>query len=355
MNALLCEMCTSNNVIKQDGYYVCQNCGTKYSVEEARKIMIEGVVDVSGSTVKVDNSDFVEKCLQNARRAKQKEDWSEMEKYYNLAEQNDPQNIEAIFYSAYAKAKNSLIDSDIYKRQANFKVLQNCISIIDDNFDIEKEEENREIVKAMYDDIIAMACSDYVYNRKVNGYFEVSNDKNETIALIHGMFKAFIDTLENIANKVDHKEDRLFYYEMALKLAESIISKGISVGYPSYYRDKIMYFHRLIKNIGDTHSIPLEAPKPPPAKGGCYVATSVYGSYDCPEVWTLRRFRDYTLAETWYGRVFIHTYYIISPTIVKWFGDTRWFKKLWRRKLDKMVSKLKLKGFEDTPYNDKNW
>lgn len=39
--------------------------------------------------------------------------------------------------------------------------------------------------------------------------------------------------------------------------------------------------------------------------GGCYVATAVYGSYDCPQVWTLRRFRDYTLAETWYGRAFI--------------------------------------------------
>ena len=38
----------------------------------------------------------------------------------------------------------------------------------------------------------------------------------------------------------------------------------------------------------------------PPAgnSGGCYVATAVYGSYDCPEVWTLRRYRDYTLAAT---------------------------------------------------------
>ena len=41
------------------------------------------------------------------------------------------------------------------------------------------------------------------------------------------------------------------------------------------------------------------------AKSACYVATAVYGSYDCPEVWTLRRFRDNTLEETWYGRAFI--------------------------------------------------
>lgn len=90
-------------------------------------------------------------------------------------------------------------------------------------------------------------------------------------------------------------------------------------------------------------------------KSGCYIATSVYGMYDCPEVWTLRRYRDYTLAETWYGRTLIHTYYAISPTLVKWFGHTNWFKKMWRGTLDCMVAKLNAKGVEDTPYEDRNW
>ncbi len=85
---------------------------------------------------------------------------------------------------------------------------------------------------------------------------------------------------------------------------------------------------------------------------GCYVATAVYGSYDCPEVWTLRRFRDCTLAKSWYGRAFIRLYYAISPSFVKYFGDTEWFKQFWKSKLDKLVSRLKMKGFEDSPYND---
>lgn len=85
---------------------------------------------------------------------------------------------------------------------------------------------------------------------------------------------------------------------------------------------------------------------------GCYVATCVYGSYDCPEVWVLRRFRDYCLAETWYGRAFIKTYYAISPTIVKWFGNTKWFKDMWRGTLTRMVKHLKDIGYESTPYSD---
>lgn len=90
-------------------------------------------------------------------------------------------------------------------------------------------------------------------------------------------------------------------------------------------------------------------------KGNCYVATAVYGSYDCPEVWTLRRYRDYSLAETWSGRAFINTYYAISPTIVKWFGNTNWFRRFWKSKLDKKVAKLNDRGFERTPYLDKAW
>lgn len=92
-----------------------------------------------------------------------------------------------------------------------------------------------------------------------------------------------------------------------------------------------------------------------PEGTGCYIATAVYGSYNCPQVWTLRRYRDYTLSKTWYGRAFIKTYYAISPTLVKWFGDTTWFKIMWRGKLDSMVEKLEAKGIESTPYEDKIW
>lgn len=91
------------------------------------------------------------------------------------------------------------------------------------------------------------------------------------------------------------------------------------------------------------------------SSGGCYVATAVYGSYDCPQVWTLRRFRDNDLARSWYGRAFIRTYYSISPTLVKWFGKTEWFKRMWRGRLDRMVAKLNANGTEDTPYDDKIW
>lgn len=358
MNPLTCEMCGSNDLMKQDGAFVCQNCGMKYSVEEAKKMMVEGVVEVQG-TVTVDNSSVVEKFLQNARRAKQKEDWEETEKYYNLVEQNDPANIEAIFYSSYGKAKNSLVDSDLYKRQAAFKVLQNCVSIIDDNFALEREEENKEIIKQISADIIMMACSNYVYNQRKNGYGVVTwTDKMQTVTLFNNLGREFMVALENIALKLpeEQKEKRIFYYEIALKHAEFVLQNG-SLANPQIFQNICMAYHTYLHQLDPNHPIPAVAPQAGKKQkaDGCYVATAVYGSYDCPQVWTLRRYRDNTLAKTWCGRTFIRTYYAISPTLVKWFGDTAWFKAMWKGKLDRMVANLQSEGVESTPYEDKHW
>ena len=56
MKKLTCEMCGGTDLIKQDGVFVCQSCGCKYSVEEARKLMIEGTVYIQG-TVVIDHTD----------------------------------------------------------------------------------------------------------------------------------------------------------------------------------------------------------------------------------------------------------------------------------------------------------
>lgn len=88
-------------------------------------------------------------------------------------------------------------------------------------------------------------------------------------------------------------------------------------------------------------------------KKGCYIATCVYGSYDCPEVWSLRRFRDNILDKTWYGRLFIKIYYAISPHLVSWFGDSKAFKSFWFRIIDRKVKKLNAMGISDDIYYDK--
>lgn len=203
MKQLVCEMCGGNDLLKDGEYFICQHCGTKYTVEAARKMMIEGTVDVKG-TVQIDNSSTVNKYLQNARRAKEKEDWDEVEKYYNLVEQNDPDNIEAVFYSAYAKAKSSLIVNEIYKRKEVFKVFGKSISIIDDKFLESQEESQVALLSNMAMDILRLMGSSFVYTEWKNGNGLVRTDAQKTYALLNNVAIEFASTLENISKNYNN-------------------------------------------------------------------------------------------------------------------------------------------------------
>lgn len=85
---------------------------------------------------------------------------------------------------------------------------------------------------------------------------------------------------------------------------------------------------------------------------GCYIATAVYGSYDCPEVWVLRRFRDRYLKKYALGRLFIKFYYAFSPKMVLKFGNRKEFSQFFKSTLDKMVERLQKKGYESSNYYD---
>ena len=313
MKALVCEMCNSPHLVKKDGMYVCENCGTRYTVEEAKRMMIDGTVDIQG-TVKVDNSSFVKKQLTNARRALAKEDWEEVEKYYNRVEEYAPNNIEAVFFSAYGKALLSFTDKEYYKRRQKITVLINSVSVINDYYEITTEDKEA-VLRKISDAIEKMYEIPYVYDP--NSYGVSIGSKFWGVRLCNVVRKAFYTELQQIDNV--HKD--------------------------------IPYIHELMEK--NEHGMPES--ESIDDSGPCYVATAVYGSYDCPQVWTLRRYRDYTLAETWYGRAFIRIYYAISPTLVKWFGHTEWFKKMWKGTLDRMVNNLNAEGVENTPYKDRQW
>jgi len=77
-------------------------------------------------------------------------------------------------------------------------------------------------------------------------------------------------------------------------------------------------------------------------KSGCYIATAVYGSYNCPEVFALRRYRDDYLAKRAWGKAFIRVYYAISPTLAKCIKPDSALGKKIRSYLDKKVETLSL-------------
>lgn len=55
MKQITCEVCGSNDLLKQDGVFLCQACGCKYSLEEVKKMMVEITNPVQ--VVGIDNAD----------------------------------------------------------------------------------------------------------------------------------------------------------------------------------------------------------------------------------------------------------------------------------------------------------
>lgn len=151
----------------------------------------------------------------------------------------------------------------------------------------------------------------------------IGNIQHKVFSFIHGSY----DFLHKIMSDLNDNDLLTIY------------NKLNAIRYP-YIKD--------VKAIIDSRGLQAAKAK----SGGCYVATCVYGSYDCPPVWTLRRFRDEMLANSFFGRLFIKIYYAVSPTAVNLFGEQEWFHKLFKSSLDKLVKKLQDKGIENTPYND---
>lgn len=127
MKRLTCEMCGSTDLIKQDGVFVCQTCGCKYSIEEAKKMMVEGTVEVTG-TVKVDNSAAIENYLDMARNAIDAGNNKEADEYCNKIIEMDTANWEAWLIKGRAVGWQSTLGNNRVGETINAfsKALENC-------------------------------------------------------------------------------------------------------------------------------------------------------------------------------------------------------------------------------------
>lgn len=112
MKKITCEMCGSTDLVKKEGLFECQSCGTKYSVEEAKKMMVEG-------TVKVDNSDYIKNFLEMAENAYDASNLKEAEDYCNKIIENDPKYYKAWFIKGKAAGWQSTLANNRFNESAN--------------------------------------------------------------------------------------------------------------------------------------------------------------------------------------------------------------------------------------------
>ncbi len=344
-------MCGCTEIVRKDGLYVCQACGTKYSVEDAKKMMMEGTVKIDGP-VKIDESESLSNLRTLAQRASEAKDWDRAYQYYEKILLMEPNDFDAYhstqFYRAFLVNQQNLF-AELSSRLFVFKnAIPTINKLLKDKFEGQNVAQK---AVAVWDPVFKNCETLWNDNGgRISSCISFTADQakqqrnEQNMKIIMANCVAIVDFMFTLVKDIHSQYGTIIqsWYVTYAKTAANFASRTKDC--PKETLDAINNF---VKNIEPNYT--------PQKKVGCYVATAVYGSYDCPEVWTLRRFRDYTLAETWYGRAFIRIYYAVSPTLVKWFGKSRWFKAFCLPPIDKLVLHLQEKGVESIPYQDRQW
>ena len=105
MQALICEMCNSHDIVKQDGLYVCQSCGTKYSIEEAKRMFQNGM------TVQIDRGNEIENRVNNAINEYNSGNYDVAFNLFSDVLNIDPNNYRAIIYKGICSGWKSTMTS----------------------------------------------------------------------------------------------------------------------------------------------------------------------------------------------------------------------------------------------------
>lgn len=365
-----CTQCGANIEIddtKEAG--ICKYCGTAFITEKAinnYNTYVTNNNNFAGANINVMGAD-VKNLIILGDNAAEVNNFEEANQYYSRALECDPNNRAALIGKGVTACLQGRISDANAKELVSYaeRALTGC--------------EDRDFIKKSLDRIENVSTTFLAGALQI--YSENSKHKQAFDILVTGM-GASIDTSyfeKNQLEKMQLHKDEVFLenYKNAVKscvnlcvqicqerqYVDSVIQgpfvstenkANIKIGTALHEKYLAIYEEccEIAKKIDPSYNPP-SINKQKEVSDGCYIATCVYGSYDCPQVWTLRRFRDYTLDETWYGRLFIKCYYATSPTLVKWFGNTKWFRKFWKSKLDKMVSDLNNKGVKDTYYKDK--
>ena len=223
MKQLTCEMCGSTDLLKQEGVFVCQTCGTKYSVEEAKKMMIEGTVNVSG-TVKVDNTDKIKNYLEMAKSAYEAGNKGEAEAYCNRIIEIEPQNYEAWFMKGKAAGWQSTI--------ANVRI-EESVQCFSKAVDYAPEDKTDAIKEAAANEIsnlslalISLTCSNFAESPTEGNVESIRtsaiNTENYTLQLL---VKCGV-------------EPATYKYQAAMKMNEAAVAAYSNCILPEYLEER---------------------------------------------------------------------------------------------------------------------
>lgn len=300
---------------------------------------------------------------QAARDARASKDYLKAESLYKSLSKTFPEDWEAKFYSSQC---NAMSGNGFKPAATKFvaELLTNTLLLVllkkECREDIAEESEEKIIPQLELDIEDATKTSYYRVTKELNSFLSQGQTPQLLNEYLQGIFSiSFVPAAMGTDIHLFYKDKFLSHALKSWKLSVQLTVDSLNT-YSQHLNDE--YFNNQKKQAEDTIAkirreepdyVPptIEAKKTPKSEG-CYIATAVYGTYDSPELWTLRRFRDEILRKTSLGTYFVKVYYHVSPTLVHYLGGYNLTKKCIRPFLDRFVRQLNQKGISSEAYKD---
>jgi len=345
MQIIKCELCGSNELEKRGDVFICSYCQTRYTPEEAKNLIVQ-----------IDKTNEAKRLRIAAQKALAVGNTDLAREYYKelLAILTD--DWEAFFFTTILSAVNCFAADIPTKSSAVIASIDYAL----DSIARLSPAVQAQLMMTVCTSTVNVASNMYNTAQSIHPsrYETVQQTRYSTLALQVGLeekkadYRNSVNSIINIYFALGSELEQ--HCNLAMKdnldLIASIYSTGLAIALadPHVYIDKnnLKEVETKIRRYNPNYRAPNNV------QSSCYIATAVYGSYDCPEVWVLRRFRDYSLKQTTPGRAFIKAYYAVSPRLVRRFGRSEGFSKLFRAPLDRLIYALQKRGYASSRYCD---
>jgi len=245
-------------LIKQEGFFVCRFCGTKYSLEEAKNLLVDVVVEETGS-VRIDNSVKLEKALRNAHRARDDGNYNLAFSFYKEVLDIDPDNWAGVFYTTYY----FIMHSSAGQIQSSAVSMSNCnatvITLIKNNANEPDEKESAvlEVIKR------TIYLSDSFHLEALRE-IELLHKLKIRDKRVQSYKKRMLEVCRTLYSLGDHIQEAFPDFEDIKKLAVVAWKKGIEIDYKIYYlvdgrknhnRKRLQNYANAIRQYENTYRI----------------------------------------------------------------------------------------------------
>lgn len=218
--AIICELCDSSNVAKIDGMFVCQDCGCKYTVEEAKALLNRQREAPSQAAGQSDRrlGSLVSNCVQAYKDGR-------YAKVTELADQImdiEPQNAVAIIYHGLSIFQLYNKNPDDIKQAES--LIKRGLEIIKDRDD---SDELFYICMADLTDVYCKMSNEYLeaYNANIESWKEYTRQAAK-IQLQLGTDLLLLGTNDvrvmRMNNEIESLQQKASVYEEAYKNAQSM-------------------------------------------------------------------------------------------------------------------------------------